>query len=236
MRYPVSSSTPNPACAQPRRSTPSSRLARRAPRTKRHASAHTVAANRDTWRLLLGFTAEQTGATASELDLAVLDAPLIAAFLNHLERDRGNSVRTRNARLAAIHSLFQYAALHHPEHAACIARMLAIPPKQFDRALLTYLTDDEIDAQLAAPDRDTLDRTARSRPGRPGCPDRVAVSELTGLTCADVHLGVGAHVSCHGKGRQDRITPLTTDTVAALRGWLTERGSAAVPTAAAAHH
>lgn len=89
-------------------------------------------------------------------------------------------MRTRNARLAAIHSLFQYAALHHPEHAACIARMLAIPPKQFDRALLTYLTDDEIDAQLAAPDRDTLDRTARSRPGRPGCPDRVAVSELTG--------------------------------------------------------
>ena len=192
---------------------------------QRHASAHTVAAYRDTWRLLLGFAAAQTGSPASGLDLAELDAPLVAAFLDHLEHDRGNSVRTRNARLAAIHSLFRFAALHHPEHAASIARVLAIPPKRFDRALVTYLTDDEIDALLAVPDRDTWtgrrDHTLLALAVQTG----LRVSELTGLSCADVHLGVGAHVSCYGKGRKNRITPLTADTVTALRGWLTERGA-----------
>jgi integrase/recombinase XerD len=122
---------------------------------QRNASEHTVAAYRDTMRLLLRFAHEQTRKQPSELDLADLDAPLIGAFLDHLEHERQNSARTRNARLAAIHSLYRYAALRHPEHAALIQRVLAIPPKRFDRALVTFLTEPEIDALLASPDRST---------------------------------------------------------------------------------
>jgi integrase/recombinase XerD len=194
---------------------------------QRHASAHTIAAYRDTWRLLLSFTAEHTGVNASQLDLATFDAPLISNFLDHLERDRGSSVRTRNARLAAIHSLFHFAALRHPEHAACIARVLAIPPKRFDRTLVTYLTEPEVDALLAAPDRATWtarrDHTLLVLATQTG----LRVSELIGLRRDDVHLGTGAHVSCHGKGRKDRMTPLTAATVTVLHDWLAERGHSA---------
>ena len=143
---------------------------------QRHASPHTVAAYRDTWRLLLGLRRQRTGKPPAQLDIADLDAPLIAAFLDHLEHDRGNSVRTRNARLAAIHSLFRYAALRHPEHAAAIARVLAIPPKRYDRALVTFLTEAELDALLAAPDTRHLDRAARPRPDPARRPDRPARS------------------------------------------------------------
>jgi integrase/recombinase XerD len=117
------------------------------------ASAHTIAAYRDTFRLLLGFAQEHTGRQPCKLEIEDLDAPLIGAFLNHLERDRGNSPRTRNARLAAIHSMFRFAALRHPEHAALISRVLAVPTKRFDRAIVSYLTPEEADALLAAPDR-----------------------------------------------------------------------------------
>ena len=122
---------------------------------QRHASSHTIAAYRDTLRILLSYAADQTGTPPSRLDLDELDAPMIGAFLDHIEHDRGNSVRTRNARLAAIHSLFRFAALLHPEHAASISRVLAIPPKRCDQALITYLTDEQIDALLAAPDTGT---------------------------------------------------------------------------------
>jgi integrase/recombinase XerD len=104
---------------------------------QRQASPHTIAAYRDTWRLLLSYAATQAGRQPSELDLTDLGAPLIGKFLDHLERERGNSARTRNARLAAVHSLFRYAALRHPEHAEVIARVLAIPPKRVDKALVT---------------------------------------------------------------------------------------------------
>jgi site-specific recombinase XerD len=190
---------------------------------QRQASPHTIAAYRDTWRLLLSFAAQQAGKQPSQLDLGDLDAPLIGAFLDHLERERENSARTRNARLAAIHSLFRYAALRHPEHAEVIARVLAIPPKRFDRALVTYLTEPEVDALLAAPDRSTWagrrDHALILLAAQTG----LRVSELTGLTIGDVHLGTGAHVSCTGKGRKQRITPLTTSTIAVLRAWLAER-------------
>jgi integrase/recombinase XerD len=122
---------------------------------QRQASPHTIAAYRDTWRLLLSYAATQAGRQPSELDLTDLDAPLIGTFLDHLERERGNSARTRNPRLAAVHSLFRYAALRHPEHAEVIARVLAIPPKRFDKALVTWLTEPELAAVLAAPDRST---------------------------------------------------------------------------------
>ena len=163
--------------------------------------------------MLIGFAAERTGTLPCRLDVADLDAPMIAAFLDHLEHERGNSIRTRNARLAAIHSLFAYAALRHPEHAADIERVLAIPPKRRP-AIVTFLTDDEAEALLAAPDRAT--RTGRRDHALVTLAVQTGLraSELTALTRGDVHLGPGAYVACHGKGRKDRITPLTPGTAA----------------------
>jgi len=181
---------------------------------ERNASPQTIAAYRDAWRLLLGFAAERTGRQPSALDIDDIDVTLISAFLDHLEQDRRNSIRTRNARLAAIHSLFRYAALRHPEHAANIQRVIAMPPKRFDRAIVTYLTELEVDALIAAPDTATWcgrrDRTLLLVAAQTG----LRVSELTGICCGDVHLGTGAHVACHGKGRKDRITPLAAPTIA----------------------
>jgi len=189
---------------------------------QRHASDHTIAAYRDTLRLLLGYATTQTGSPPSRLDLADLDAPMIAGFLDHLERDRGNTVRTRNARLAAIHSLFRYAALAHPEHADSISRVLAIPPKRFDQAVITYLTEPEVDALLACCDQTTWTGRRDHALLLLAVQTGLRISELTGLTRDDIHLGPGAHVACHGKGRKDRTTPLTTGTVAVLRDWLSE--------------
>jgi site-specific recombinase XerD len=190
---------------------------------QRRASPHTVASYRDTFRLLLGFAQRRTGKAPSKLALEDLDAVVIGAFLDHLEHERHNSVRTRNNRLAAIHSLFIYAALRHPEHAALIQRVLAIPAKRMDRKLVSFLTDEEVDALLAAPDRNTWvgrrDQTLLLTAIQTG----LRVSELTALTCGDVDLGAGAHLRCHGKGRKERITPLTTQVKAALRVWLVER-------------
>jgi site-specific recombinase XerD len=189
---------------------------------QRNASPHTIAAYRDTWRLLLSYASERRGVAPSVLDLADLDAPLIGGFLDHLETGRGNSIRTRNARLAAICSLFRYAALAHPEHAASIARVLAIGPKRFDRALISYLTETEVDALLAACDQGTWtgrrDRVMLLLAVQTG----LRISELIGLCQKDVYLGVGAYVTCHGKGRKDRITPLTSSTSIFLGDWLTE--------------
>jgi site-specific recombinase XerD len=193
---------------------------------QRGASPHTIAAYRDTMRLLLTFAQQRLSKPASALDLADLDAALIGAFLDHLQHERGNSVRTRNVRLAAIHSLFKFAALRHPEQAALIQRVLAIPPKRFDKALITYLNPADIDALLAAPDR--LTRAGRRDHAlllltvRTG----LRVSELINLNRADLHLGAGAgaHVTCLGKGRKHRSTPLDKQTVATLNTWLDERG------------
>ena len=178
-------------------------------RHQRHASGHTVTAYRDSWKLLLGFAQQTTGKSSSQIQFADLDAPLVGAFLDHLEHQRGNAARTRNARLAAIHSLFRYAALRHPEDAAVIARVLAVPPKRFNHNVITYLTREEIAALLAAPNQTTWtgrrDHAMLALAAQTG----LRVSELTGLTVADLHLGAGPHVSCHGKGRKQRITPLT---------------------------
>jgi integrase/recombinase XerD len=189
---------------------------------QRDASPHTVASYRDAICLLLRFTQRRTGKAPHQLHIDDLDAPLIGAFLNHLEAERGVSVRTRNARLTAIRSLFGFAAYRHPEHAAVIQRVLSIPPKRTDRALVTYLTETETKALLAAPDRAT-------RIGRRdhallvlAVETGLRVSELVALTCGAVHLGTGAHVRCHGKGRKERITPLRRQTRALLQAWLTE--------------
>ncbi len=190
---------------------------------QRQASPHTIAAYRDTLRLLVGFAADRRGSEPSTLDIGDLDAPLVGAFLDHLEHQRGNGVRTRNARLAAIRSLFRYLALRHPEHAAVIARVLAIPPKRFARHLVTFLTEAEVVALLAAPDRATWTGRRDHALLALALQTGLRVSEVIGLRCADVHLGRGAHVSCLGKGRKQRITPLTGVTVNLLRVWLVER-------------
>jgi integrase/recombinase XerD len=190
---------------------------------QRQASPNTIAAYRDAFKLLLAFASEQTGKQPSGLDIGDLDAEMITAFLDHLQHDRGNSISTRNARLAAIRSLFRFAALRHPEHAATIERVLAIPPKRFDRALIDYLTDEEIDALLAAPDTTTWTGRRDHAWFTLAIQTGLRLSELIGLRCGDIHLGTGAHVACHGKGRKDRVTPLTSSTVAVLTSWLTER-------------
>jgi len=197
---------------------------------QRGASPHTIAAYRDTFRLLLRFVQDRLGKPPSALLLAEIDAPLVGAFLDHLEKQRGNSARTRNARLAAIHSFFRFVALEEPGHAGTCQRVLAIPSKRAERRLITSLTRPEIDALLAAPDRTTWlgrrDHALLFLSIQTG----LRVSELTGLRCSDIVLSRGAHVCCHGKGRKDRCTPLTRDGVAVLRAWLTERaGDADAP-------
>jgi integrase/recombinase XerD len=190
---------------------------------QRRASPHTIASYRDTFGLLLAFAQQKTGRPPSRLRLEDLDAPLIGAFLQHLETRRSNSARTRNTRLSAVHSMFRFAALRHPEHAALIQRVLAIPPKRSDRPLVTFMTDVEVDALLAAPDRsrwlgrrDHALLTVAMQTG-------LRVSELIGLRCQDVSLGRGPHLRCEGKGRKERVTPLTSHTVTVLRPWLSEQ-------------
>jgi site-specific recombinase XerD len=191
---------------------------------QRRASPHTIAAYRDAVRMLLLFASRRTTKQLSKLDFTDLNATTVAAFLDHLERERANSVRTRNARLAAIHSLFAFAAQQHPEHSNDIARVLAIPAKRTDHRIVEFLTGDEVTELLDQPDRGT--RTGR----RDYTMLHLAVqtglraSELTGLRRRDLHLGTGPHVSCMGKGRKRRITPLTADTTALLRTWMAERG------------
>ena len=194
------------------------------------ASPHTIAAYRDTFRLLLGFAAEQARKQPSELDIDDLAAPLIGAFLDHLETSRRNSARTRNNRLAAIRSLFSYAALRHPEHAATIQRVLAIPPKRYDRNLLTYLTDDEASALTAACDPATWTGRRDHALIVLAIQTGLRISELAGLTIAGITLGRGANVHCLGKGRKERRPPVPPATVTVLRAWLAERdGSPSEP-------
>jgi site-specific recombinase XerD len=191
---------------------------------ERNASPHTIAAYRDTIKLLLRFAATRCGREPSMLDIADLDPDTVAAFLDHLETDRGNSARTRNARLAAIHSLFRYAALRHPEHAQDIQRVLSIPPKRTGHALVTFLDQQEIEALLATPDRTTWTGRRDQALLLLVIQTGLRASELTTLNVADVQLAGAAHVTCEGKGRKQRITPLTRTTSAVIRVWLAERG------------
>jgi integrase/recombinase XerD len=190
--------------------------------TQRQASPHTISGYRDTMRLLLGFAAHRTGKPPSKLDFCDLDVRLVSAFLNHLEHDRGNTPSTRNVRLAAIRSLFRYAALRHPEHAELIARVLAIPAKRFDRALISFLTTDEVKALLAAPDRSTPTGRRDHALLLTAIQTGLRVSELTGLRCQDLHLGTTSYLLARGKNRKQRTIPLTSQTVKVLTGWLKE--------------
>lgn len=201
---------------------------------QRQASPHTIASYRGTFRLLLQFAQQRLGKAPSHLTVPELDTPLLGAFLDHLERERKNSARSRNVRLAAIHSFFRYVALHAPEHSAVAQRVLAMPSKRYSRRPIDFLTQVEVDALLAAPDLTTWsgrrDRALLMLAVQTG----LRAAELTGLTCADIKLSTGAHVRCEGKGRKARCTPLRKDTVLVLRSWLRERqglpGEPAFPT------
>jgi integrase/recombinase XerD len=192
--------------------------------SQRAASPNTIAAYALTFRLLLAFASARTASPPNKLDIAQLDAPLVGAFLEHLERDRHNTAATRNMRLAAIHSLFSYLALHHPEHAGSIQRVLSIPQKRTESNLITYLVEDEAAALLEVCD-------LRSWTGRRDhamfvltIQTGLRISELAGLTCKDVSLGRGANVHTLGKGRKERRTPLVPGTIRVLEAWLRERG------------
>lgn len=194
---------------------------------QRQASPRTIAAYRDALKLLLEFIHQQTAKLPSQLDWDDLDATMITGFLNHLENKRHNTVRTRNVRLTAIHSLFSYAALRHPEHALLIQRVLAIPPKRFDKRIVTFLTPPEIDALIAAPDQSRWEGRRDRALMLLAIQTGLRVSELTGLNCRDITLGTGANVRCEGKGRKQRAVPLTHPVQALLRDWLVERAGLA---------
>lgn len=201
---------------------------------QRRASHQTIAAYRDGLRLLLGFVKDRSGKAPARLEFDDLDALVIGAFLDHLEHVRGNSVQTRNARLAVIHSFFRFADLRHPEHANLIARVLAIPPKRFDRTIVSFLSHEETKALLAATERDCWIGRRDHALLTVAIQTGLRVSELCGLHCQHVQLGTGANVRCHGKGRRERCTPLTPSTVNTLHSWMRERadqpGDALFPT------
>jgi site-specific recombinase XerD len=189
------------------------------------ASRHTVASYRDTFRLLLKFAAKQYRRQASDLRVEDLDAKLVTAFLKHLEHDRQNSARTRNNRLSAIHAFFGHVSVNEPALANCCQRVLAIPPKRFERGPVEFLSAVEMAALLTAPDtrtwlgkRDHLLLQVALQTG-------LRNSELISLCRQDVELGTGAHVKCLGKGRKARCTPLRADLAARLSEWIAEQPS-----------
>jgi site-specific recombinase XerD len=191
---------------------------------QRRVSPHTIASYRDTFRLLLRFAQSQLNKAPSQLVMGDLDTPFVGAFLEHLEKQRRNSARTRNVRLAALHSFFRYIALHEPQYAVQAQRVLAMPSKRYTRRPVAFLNRAEVDVLLATPDAQIWagrrDRTLLLVAVQTG----LRASELITLRCEDVVLGTGAHLRCHGKGRKERCTPLRKDAAAALRAWLKERG------------
>lgn len=189
---------------------------------QRQASPHTISSYRDTFRLLLQFAQQRLHKSPALLAFEQIDAPMIAAFLDDLEKSRGITARSRNLRLTAIRSFFHYAAYEEPSHAAQIQRVLAIPGKRHTRSLVHFLSRPEIDALLAAPDQRTWFGRRDHALLLVAVQTGLRLSELTGLQRADVVLGAGAHVRCVGKGRKERCTPLAKTTVTVLKAWLRE--------------
>jgi len=189
---------------------------------QRQASPHTISSYRDTFRLLLQFAQKHLHRSPARLAFEEIDAPMIAAFLDDLEKDRGITTRSRNLRLTAIRSFFHYAAYEEPSCAAQIQRVLAIPGKRHTRTLVHFLSRPEIDALLGAPDKATWFGRRDHGLLLVAVQTGLRLSELTGLKRDDVALGTGAHVRCVGKGRKERCTPLARSTVAVLKAWLRE--------------
>jgi site-specific recombinase XerD len=192
-------------------------------RAQRDLSPNTIAAYRDTWRMLITHLTDTLGIPAGQIDFQALDADRVTAFLDHLEQARSNSVSTRNARLTAIRAVLTHAQPDYPEHAATIARILAIPPKRHPKPILEFLSTAETDALLAAPDRTTWTGTRDHALFALDLQTGLRVSELCSLTTASIHIGTGAHVTCTGKGRRHRATPMTAPTTAIMTAYLGER-------------
>lgn len=188
-------------------------------------SPNTIASYRDTWRLLIKHVTAATGVPADKIDLGMLDAQAITTFLDHLEAVRGNSATTRNARLTAIRAVLAVTLPDHPEHADTIARVLAIPTRRGASRTVQFLTIEEAEALLDAPATSTWtgrrDRALLTLAVQTG----LRISELTTLTISDLHTGRGAHVTCTGKGRKYRATPLTAATLSVLVPYLAERAT-----------
>jgi site-specific recombinase XerD len=188
------------------------------------ASAHTIAAYRDCFRLLLRFAMVCLKQTPSELRIEQVDASFIGRFLDHLEVVRGCSARTRNNRLSALHAFFHYVSICEPALALHCQRVLAIPSKRHERGPVEFLVEEETAALVAAPDPGTWigrrDRTLLLVTSETGLRN----SEVTSLRRQDVELGSGAHIRCLGKGRKMRCTPLRPEVIAVLRGWMTQQG------------
>lgn len=189
---------------------------------ERRVSPHTIASYRDTFRLFLKFIQHHLHKAPSTLVFEDLDAPLVSSFLDHVEKQRGLSVRSRNLRLTAIHSFFRYSAFELPTHSAQIQRVLAIPSKRFIRAVVRFLTRPEVDALLAAPDQRTWFGRRDHAFILMAVQTGLRLSEITTATREDLVLGTGAHVRVIGKGRKERCTPLARSTVAVLKTWLRE--------------
>ncbi len=189
---------------------------------QRQVSPHTISSYRDTFRLFLKYTQQRLLKPPSRLRFEEIDAPLVVAFLNHLEQQRGLSVRSRNLRLTAIHSFFRYAAFEAPAHSAQIQRVLAIPSKRFTRTLVHFLSRPEVDALLAAPDQRTWFGRRDHAFLLVAVQTGLRLSEMTGLKREDITVGTGAHVRVIGKGRKERCTPLAKSTVAVLKTWMRE--------------
>lgn len=193
--------------------------------TQRDLSANTIASYRDTWRMLLKYLTATLDIPADALDFDAVTASNVAGFLDHLEQQRGNSAKTRNTRLTAIRSVLGRALPDHPEHAATITQVLAIPPRRTTRPVIEFLTPGEVNALLDAPDRQTWtgrrDHALLAITVQTG----LRISEICSLTCDDIHLGTGPHIACTGKGRRQRITPLTKATVTTMKNYLAERST-----------
>jgi len=189
---------------------------------QRQVSPHTISSYRDTFHQLLIFTQQKLHQSPSRLNIEQIDAPLIMAFLDELEKHRGLSIRSRNLRLTAIHSFFNYIAFELPTHAAQIQRVLAIPSKRFTRTLVSFLSRPEVDALLAAPDCNTWSGRRDHAFILTAVQTGLRLSEITGLKHEDIIFGVGAHVRVIGKGRKERCIPLAKPTITVLKNWLQE--------------
>jgi site-specific recombinase XerD len=189
---------------------------------QRQASPHTISSYRDSFRQFLKFVQQKLRKPPSRLTFEEIDAPLIVAFLDELEKHQGLSVRSRNLRLTALHSFFRFAAFEAPAHSAQIQRVLAIPSKRFTRTLVQFLTRPEVDALLAAPDQFTWSGRRDHAFLLVAVQTGLRLSEMTGLKREDLIVGAGAHLRVVGKGRKERCTPLAQSTLAVLKAWLRE--------------
>jgi integrase/recombinase XerD len=203
-------------------------LRERLPRERR-ASPHTCDAYAYTFQLLLGFAAKQLRTQPSGLKLEQLDVPLTLAFLDDLESGRRNSARTRNARLAAIKSFARFIEYRVPSCVQQVHSLLAIPSKKTDERLVAYLTSNELQAILDAPDPSVRDGVRDRAMLHLAFAAGLRVSELVGLRLEDVTLAPQPAIHVRGKGRRERVLPLWKTTAKAVRGWLAVRGNATCP-------